>query len=193
MAQKQISRFPLNEKFSELSGLSGHVPNYGLRHVLTAAQICISPLPRCGGTVVGSQHVLPAYTNLYFPLTKLWRNRCGLTAHADCCTNLYFTLTKVLRNRCGLTACAPSINKYVFPSYQVVAEPLWAHSIYKSVFPRTAVGLRHMLHIAQICISPLPRCGGTVVGSRHVLTAAHCVTDDCGNIILKAKVVEKIR
>ena len=25
MAQKQISRFPLNEKFS---GLSGHVPNY---------------------------------------------------------------------------------------------------------------------------------------------------------------------
>ena len=30
MAQKQISRFPLNEKFSGLSGLSGHVPNYGL-------------------------------------------------------------------------------------------------------------------------------------------------------------------
>ena len=28
MAQKQISRFPLNEKFSGLSGLSGHVPNY---------------------------------------------------------------------------------------------------------------------------------------------------------------------
>ena len=27
MAQKRISRFPLNEKFS---GLSGHVPNYGL-------------------------------------------------------------------------------------------------------------------------------------------------------------------
>ena len=31
MAQKQTSRFPLNEKFSGLSGLSGlsgHVPNY---------------------------------------------------------------------------------------------------------------------------------------------------------------------
>ena len=29
MAQKRISRFPLNEKFSRLSGLSRHVPNYG--------------------------------------------------------------------------------------------------------------------------------------------------------------------
>ena len=28
MAKKQISRFPLNEKFSGFSGLSGHVPNY---------------------------------------------------------------------------------------------------------------------------------------------------------------------
>ena len=30
MAQKQISRFPLNEKFS---GLSGHVPNYAFAHI----------------------------------------------------------------------------------------------------------------------------------------------------------------
>ena len=30
MAQKQISRFPLNEKFS---GLSGHVPNYDYRYL----------------------------------------------------------------------------------------------------------------------------------------------------------------
>ena len=28
MAQKQISRFPPNEKFSGFSGLSGHAPNY---------------------------------------------------------------------------------------------------------------------------------------------------------------------
>ena len=31
MAQKQISRFPLNEKFSRLGGLSGHVPNNATR------------------------------------------------------------------------------------------------------------------------------------------------------------------
>ena len=30
MAQKRISRFPLDEKFSGLSGLIGHVPNYAL-------------------------------------------------------------------------------------------------------------------------------------------------------------------
>ena len=30
MARKRISRFLLNEKFSGLSGLSGHVPNYAL-------------------------------------------------------------------------------------------------------------------------------------------------------------------
>ena len=95
----------------------------------------VFPLPRCGGTVVSSQHMLPAYKNLYFTLTKVWWKHCGLTAY----TNLYFPLTKVWWNRCGLTACALSIYKYIFLPYQVVAEPLLAHSIcpsmYKSVFP----------------------------------------------------------
>ena len=30
MGQKQISRFPLNEKFRGLSGLSGYVPDYAI-------------------------------------------------------------------------------------------------------------------------------------------------------------------
>ena len=33
MDQKQISRFPLNEKFSGLSGLTGHVTNYDISHL----------------------------------------------------------------------------------------------------------------------------------------------------------------
>ena len=33
MAQKRISRFLLNEKFSGLSGLSGQVPNYDVYNV----------------------------------------------------------------------------------------------------------------------------------------------------------------
>ena len=53
MAQKQISRFPLNEKFSglsRLSGLSRHVPNYaetisqfklGPRHQVPCVEIAL--------------------------------------------------------------------------------------------------------------------------------------------------------
>ena len=51
MAQKQISRFPLNEKFSGLSvlrGLSGHVPNYEyditLQHKLSIYTPCVTAL-----------------------------------------------------------------------------------------------------------------------------------------------------
>ena len=44
MAQKQISRFPLNEKFSGLSGGSGHVPNY------------VESKPVCGRRISGLNH-----------------------------------------------------------------------------------------------------------------------------------------
>ena len=100
----------------------------GSQHLPQYIQICISPLPRCGGTVVGLWHVLTAAQICISPLPS-----CGGTVVCSqhvlpAYKNLYFTLTKVWRKHCGLTAYT---NLY-FP------EPLWAYvtccTMHKSVF-----------------------------------------------------------